>query len=39
MTLSIADTMVKFVFSMIVKLYASNRTHLIREHDIAGMPR
>ena len=32
MTLSIADAMVKFVFPMVVTLFASNRRHLTREH-------
>ena len=39
MTLSIADAMVKFVFPTIVRLFASNRVHLNREHAMPKMPR
>ena len=30
LTLSVADVMVKFIFPLLVKLYASNATHLTR---------
>ena len=39
MTLSVADAMVKFVFPMIVILFASNRRHLTREHAIRRIHR
>ena len=39
MMLSIADVMVKFVFPMVVKLFASNKTHLTREHALARVPK
>ena len=35
MTISVADAMVKFVFPMVITLFASNRRHLTREHAMA----
>lgn len=39
MTLYIADIMVKFVSPMVVKLFASNKTHPTREHALARVPK